>query len=236
MLGNLNMRGSTMAKTNEGRRNFLIGAAAGGVVAAGAAIVPDTAQAQEHTETNNADTQHGVEHENGLGAFFNAADAATVAAFAERIMPGTPDMPGASDANVLNYIDLALAGTYSDQKDFYRRGLDQLDAYCVTRFGSRFTALSPEQQDEIIAALESGDAQGFEWPSAQAFFGTLRTHTMEGMFADPVYGGNQNFAGWSLVGFPGAQPSFTPADMASREAYTGSDIIGLKVTAPARGR
>src|SRR5436309_209964 len=79
--------------------------------------------------------------------------------------------------------------------------------------------LSAARQDEVISALEQGKATGFSWPSAQAFFNTLRTHTIEGMFADPVYGGNKDFAGWRLVGFPGAHPAFTPADMASKEAF-----------------
>ncbi len=37
-------------------------------------------------------------------------------------MPGAPGKPGARDAGVLNYIDLALAGAYADLQDFYRRG------------------------------------------------------------------------------------------------------------------
>ena len=65
----------------------------------------------------------------GHGAFFNDDEAATVAAFAERLMPGAPGKPGAGDADVLNYIDLALAGAYEDMQDFYRRGLAQLDAF-----------------------------------------------------------------------------------------------------------
>ena len=56
---------------------------------------------------------------------------------------------------------------------------------------------------------------------AQAFFNTVRTHTMEGMFADPVYGGNKDFAGWVLVGFPGAQPLFSPADHAEQGRVRG---------------
>ena len=48
------------------------------------------------------------------------------------------------------------------------------------------------------------------------------------MFADPIYGGNKDFAGWRLVGFPGAQPFFTPADMQSKEAFTRRPIIGLQ--------
>jgi gluconate 2-dehydrogenase gamma chain len=54
---------------------------------------------------------------------------------------------------------------------------------------------------------------------------------MEGMFADPIYGGNKEFAGWRLVGFPGAQPDFTQADMQSTQAFTRVPIIGLQAQA-----
>ena len=37
------------------------------------------------------------------------------------------------------------------------------------------------------------------------FFSALCLHTRQGMFSDPVYGGNQNRIGWELVGFPGPQ-------------------------------
>jgi gluconate 2-dehydrogenase gamma chain len=170
----------------------------------------------------------------GLGAFLNAENAATVVAFTERLMPGAPGKPGATDAGVLNYIDLALAGAYADQQDFYRRGLASLDAYCRSLHKQPFAQLSSAQQDEVIKSLESGKAAGFTWPTAQAFFNTVRTHTMEGMFADPVYGGNKDFAGWRLVGFPGAQPQFTAADMESRDAYAGTPMIGLQAQTPMR--
>jgi hypothetical protein len=54
---------------------------------------------------------------------------------------------------------------------------------------------------------------------------------MEGMFADPVYGGNEDFAGWRLVGFPGAQAIFTHADMQSKQAFTRVPIAGLQARA-----
>ena len=91
-----------------------------------------------------------------------------------------------------------------------------------------FLRLQTSQQDAVIRALEEGTATGFTWPTAQEFFNTIRTHTMEGMFADPIYGGNKDFAGWRLVGFPGAQPVFTPADMQSRQAFARAPIIGLQ--------
>jgi gluconate 2-dehydrogenase gamma chain len=135
-----------------------------------------------------------------------------------------------------HYIDLALAGAYSDLQDFYRRGLAALDAHSRTTYGKPFAQLTAAQQDEVITALEGGKATGFTWPSAQAFFNTVRTHTMEGMFADPVYGGNKDFAGWVLVGFPGAQPLFSPADLQSRDAFAGAPIIGLQAQSKAATR
>jgi gluconate 2-dehydrogenase gamma chain len=219
-----------MSKHDESRRAFLVGAAVGAV--AGAGIVPG-ALAQTHEQHNTAEdapatTAQAHAHTGGHGAFFNDDDAATVAAFSERLMPGAPGKPGAGDAGVLNYIDLALAGAYADQQDFYRRGLAALDAHCRKTYSKPFALLGAAQQDEVITALEGGKASGFSWPSAQAFFNTVRTHTMEGMFADPVYGGNKDFAGWLLVGFPGAQPLFSPADMQSKDAFAGAPIMGLQ--------
>jgi len=217
-----------MSKHDEARRAFLVSVAAGAV--AGAGLAPDAlAQTQEqHTTASAPAAAPAHVHAAGHGAFFNDEDAVTIAAVAERLMPGAAGKPGARDADVLNYIDLALAGAYADQQDFYRRGLAQLDGYCSATHGAPFAKLDAARQDEVIAALESGKATGFAWPSAQAFFNTVRTHTMEGMFADPIYGGNKDFAGWRLVGFPGAQPLFTPEDMQKGQAYLGAPIIGLQ--------
>jgi gluconate 2-dehydrogenase gamma chain len=225
-----------MKKHDEARRAFLIGAAAGAsAVAAGARLVSDAAaQSPPHDAAAPATTAQAHAHGGGHGAFLNDDDAATIAAFAERIMPGAPGKPGARDADVLNYIDLALAGAYSDQQDFYRRGLAALDTHCRATFKEPFVKLDAANQDAVITALEQGKAPAFTWPSAQAFFNTLRTHTMEGMFADPVYGGNKDFAGWVLVGFPGAQPLFSPADLQSKDAFKGAPVIGLQAQASAR--
>ena len=229
-----------MSKHDATRRAFLVRAAVGAGAVAGAGLVPEAlAQNQEPDQKATAEATastpaHPHSNDPEHGAFFNHDQAATVAAFTERIMPGAPGKPGARDAGVLHYIDLALAGAYADLQDFYRRGLAQLDAYCRKTYHEPFVRLSAAQQDEVITALEEGKAAGFTWPTAQAFFNTLRTHTMEGMFADPVYGGNKDFAGWGLVGFPGAQAIFTPADMQSKQAFTRAPMIGLQ--AQAKGR
>jgi gluconate 2-dehydrogenase gamma chain len=231
-----------MKKHDEGRRAFLVGTAVGAGAAATTALVPGAlaqtsggdASMKSMTMPMAKDTAQGTADGTvplmggGQGAFFNADDYHTVKAFAERLMPGAPGKPGATDADVVNYIDLALSGAYNDQQDFYRRGVAQLDAHCMAAHGKPFRNLPAAQQDEVIAALEHGKAAEFLYPTAQAFFNTLRTHTMEGMFADPVYGGNRDFAGWRLVGFPGAQMIFTAEDMQSKEAFTREPIVGLQ--------
>ena len=90
------------------------------------------------------------------------------------------------------------------------------------------------KQDEVITRARAGQGDRLHLADRAGVLQHLRTHTMEGMFADPVYGGNKDFAGWRLVGFPGAQPVFTPADMQSKEAFTRAPIIGLQAQAKAR--
>ena len=230
-----------MKKHDEGRRAFLVGAAVVGAgAAAGAALVPE-ANAESRQRTAAAKIvvapveNHSHAASGGHGAFFNDDDAATVTAFTERLWPAAPGKPGATEIGVLNYIDLALAGAYAEQQDFYRRGLTALDAYCRKSYQQPFVALNANQQDAVITALERGEASEFTWPSAVAFFNTVRTHTMEGLFADPIYGGNKDFAGWRQVSFPGAQPLFTTEDMQSRQAFTRLPIKGLQAQASRRG-
>src|SRR5215468_5641193 len=153
-----------MTKHDEARRAFLLGAAVGAGAVAGATLVPD---AQTHEQpTTGTGAAHSHAGGPGLGAFFNSEDAATVAAFTERLVPGAAGKPGARDADVLNYIDLALAGAYADLQYFYRRGLASLDTYCRKTYKEPFRRLSAAQQDEVIAALEQGKASEFSWPSA----------------------------------------------------------------------
>lgn len=231
-----------MPQHDEGRRAFLKGAAASAGAVAGAALIsPPPAQAADQPMQDMHGAMPGMKASEGAAiggagqyAFFNDNDALAIAALTERIMPDAPGKPGARAAGVLSYIDLALAGAYKDQQDYYRSGLTQLDAYCRTQYKRGFAALPPDQQDAVIGALAAGKAEGFTWPTAQAFFRTLRTHTMEGMFGDPVYGGNRDFAGWRLIGFPGAQMQYTEADLKSDKAFTRLPITGLQAQAKKR--
>jgi gluconate 2-dehydrogenase gamma chain len=153
---------------------------------------------------------------NGL-QFLNAYEAQLVEAVAARIWPGDANDPGAKEAAALIYIDRALSGAYSGSRNLYRRGLRALDAFAQSRLNKPFTELAEAQQDEVLREVEANRAPGFSRPTAAEFFGTIRRHTMEGVFADPIYGGNRDFAGWKVVNYPGAYYFFTEAEQQSFE-------------------
>lgn len=94
-------------------------------------------------------------------------------------------------------------------RDLYKRALAQIDAHCRKRYGGKaFTALSASQQDEVLTALESGKvdlrlAHGKYGFGSADFFAMFLENVTEGLFADPMYGGNRNMIGWKWVGFPG---------------------------------
>src|SRR5262249_58607733 len=113
-----------MTKHDEARRAFLLGAAVGAGAVAGATLVPDAlAQTREAPTTGTSlAPAHSHAGGQGLGAFFNSEDATTIAAFAERLVPGAPGKLGARDADVLNYIDLALAGAPFHPQELLPRG------------------------------------------------------------------------------------------------------------------
>lgn len=98
-------------------------------------------------------------------------------------------------------------------QEAYRAGLEALDAWSRRRFGGRFADLPEDRQDLLLEDLEADRASSFTDPGAAAFFAMLQQDTVEGMFADPVYGGNRDFAGWRLIGYPGAQRAYTPQEL-----------------------
>ena len=84
----------------------------------------------------------------------------------------------------------------------YTAALAAIDAYATAKFGGAFAALTATQQDAVLTDMQKGVATGFV-PSSTAVFTMIRTHAVQGMFGDPVHGGNVNYVGWKLVRFPG---------------------------------
>jgi gluconate 2-dehydrogenase gamma chain len=141
-----------------------------------------------------------------------AAEADLLDAVVARLIPSDGNGPGAREAQAVRYIDRALAGALSDSREAYRAGLAALDRYARSSRGVAFTSLPPTDQDSVLIDVETGAATGagagFVGNSA-AFFALVRSHTWQGTFGDPFYGGNANFAGWDLIGYPGVRTSVT---------------------------
>lgn len=92
----------------------------------------------------------------------------------------------------------------------YRAAIKNIDAAAQEKFGgTRFAALPPPQQDEILRALDEGKIS-LPDVEAKAFFDMLLQNTIEGFFSDPIHGGNKDMAGWKLIGFPGARYDYRP--------------------------
>jgi gluconate 2-dehydrogenase gamma chain len=152
---------------------------------------------------------------------FSEAEWKLVEATTGRIIPTDSD-PGAVEAGCVNFIDKALAYEEADLRRLYQAALRSMDGFAEARFGQAFVDLPGEQQDEILRALESGDMPG--WSSNRVspgeFFQILCTHTIIGFLADPSYGGNLDYAGWKVIGYPGPRHEFggyTPKQMIGEE-------------------
>ena len=90
-----------------------------------------------------------------------------------------------------------------------------------------FGELPPEQQDAFLTRLEQSQVP-MEFPSAQ-FFDTLLANTIEGFFADPMYGGNRGKAGWKLLGFPGMPSGAYREHIDNPELYRAEPVSILDV-------
>lgn len=163
--------------------------------------------------------------------FFSPHEAATVEAIVDRFIPADHLSPGGRDCGCAIFIDRQLAGSFGKadrlytkgpfmpglptqgyQGDLtpaqrYRVGLGALNAYTNAQYKRDFVLLSPEEQDEVLAGLDGGKIilklrVGF---TTKEFFELMLQNTMEGFFADPLYGGNRGLASWKMVGFPGAR-------------------------------
>lgn len=160
----------------------------------------------------------GIVCEVAEAASFTAAEAATVTAIVARLIPTDENGPGAKEAGVDRYIDRLISSEQNTRRgpnnpnssltDAYTAGLKAVDSYAQATYGGRFASLSPDKQDAVLTAMQTNSATGFA-PDSRTFFNLIREHAVWGMFGDPYYGGNANFAGWDLLGFPGIKLVFT---------------------------
>jgi gluconate 2-dehydrogenase gamma chain len=164
--------------------------------------------------------------------YLTPAELTFVEAAVARIIPSDELGPGAKEAGVATFIDHQLAGPYGRAETWYMQGpwrdgtkqqgyqlkltpaqlyraaIADIDAHARQRYGNKaFAELDANAQDEVLHALEQGE---LALPNAPAgtFFDMLVENTVEGFLADPVYGGNRDFIGWKLVGFPGPRYNY----------------------------
>ena len=143
--------------------------------------------------------------------FFTQDEALAVAALASRIFPSDDLGPGAREAGVVIYIDRQLAGPYGRDRHRYTQGPFE-DG--LPELGYQGSATPREIYRQALGPLlgvdrrsEAEQDKALHEIERTLFFELLRSHTIEGMFCDPMHGGNVDMIGWQLVGFPGPRMS-----------------------------
>lgn len=227
-----------MAEGRVTRRNLL---SAGAVLGSTVVLGSDRGKAESYSgqvpwSPGSSNAPEVVEP--GPYQFFTAAEVSFIEAAVARLIPADALGPGAKEAGVAVFLDRQMAGAYGRAQSWYMQGpwnegddtqgyqsrltpaqlyrtaIKFIDEHCRQNFdGKFFSALTPEQQDQILTELEKGELKvpgigphgvEIEGGKADTFFAQLLQNTMEGFFSDPIYGGNKDMAGWKLVGFPGA--------------------------------
>jgi len=200
-----------------GRRDFLKGAVVGGAAAAVGSL-PQEALAQQPAA---AAFSPGY-------TFLNSDEAAFVEALVDHMVPADEITPKGTELGLNVYIDRALAGSWGKgdrlymqgpwkpgvpsqgyqlpltPAQLYRAGIEATNAHCRKTYGKTFDALDEKQREEVLVGLSSGKLSFDSGLPARVFWSTVYQTVMEGMFSDPIYGGNRNKAGWRMIGFPGA--------------------------------
>ena len=129
-----------------------------------------------------------AEKAQAMGGFtyFTPAQAMEIDAMAAQIYP-TTDTPGAKEAQVVYFIDLALVTFAADKQAIYAQGFGELAAKTG---GKPLGSLAAADQIALLTGIEKS-----------AFFKTVRDHTIMGMFSAPQHGGNFHKLGWQQIGF-----------------------------------
>ena len=148
----------------------------------------------------------------------SSTEADILDAIVARLIPTDAAGPGATEARAARYIDRALGGALASSRPAYSAGLAALDSYARSSRGKPFVELAAADQDAVLTNVEAGTATGFSG-SSRTFFTMVLNHTHQGTFGDPYYGGNANFVGWDLVGYPGVRTMVSAAEQQRLEAH-----------------
>ncbi len=211
-----------MKNKGVGRRDFLKSAVVSGAAAATGTVtvLPQGAPAQQPAAPPAAQPAAGY-------AFLNLEEAPFVEALVDHMVPADALTPKGSDLGINVYIDRALAGAWGKgdrlymqgpwkpgvpsqgyqlpltPAELYRAGIAATNAHCRKAYGKPFDGLDEQQREEVLVGLSSGKIAFAGGLPVRVFWTTVYQTVMEGMFSDPIYGGNRDKAGWRMLGFPG---------------------------------
>ncbi len=90
--------------------------------------------------------------------------------------------------------------------------------YCQSAYGNQFEDLAANDKIKALEDLFDNKPTNFEGPRADELFNELYDMVVAGFWADPLYGGNKAMAGWSLIGFAGANNG-------SAQGYTTAQLM-----------
>lgn len=173
------------------------------------------------------------------GSLITSTDGITgTAALTTTLAPAAQALPAAYEIIWVPSSEIARYGYQSilTPREVYRIGVAALDRYVNGKYGKDFVDLDENQQDEVVGAMVDGKISNADFDknlSAESFFHNVRRHTAEGMFGDPVYGGNRDLAGWKLIGYPGAQRAYEPWEFQQEgTARQPQSIMQMNVLAP----
>jgi gluconate 2-dehydrogenase gamma chain len=212
-----------------GRREFL-------TVAGAAALAPAAPAAAQQTQlatssTAPAATTAAAPPVDEPLLTLTATEHAFFVAAVDTIIPADQLSPSGSDCGVANFIDRQLAGAYGtgarlyrqgpfpkgkpeqgyqlslNPREFFRAGVASANEFTRKTWAKDFDRLNEEQRIAALKAMEEGKAEIKGFGSAM-FFNALLQITMEGFFADPIYGGNRDMASWKMVGYPGLPATY----------------------------
>jgi gluconate 2-dehydrogenase gamma chain len=173
------------------------------------AAVSGSATAQDHAAPEPSAV--AVTQRREARETLTAVEADILEAIVARLIPSDENGPGAAEARAAYYIDRALTGPLRSSRESYAVNLAATDIYAESMKGARFAELTAADRDAVLSDMEKNVATGFS-PDAATFFNMVRTHTIQGTFCDPYYGGNANFVGWDLIGYPGIRMAVGEAE------------------------
>lgn len=243
------------APSRPGRRQWLI--ATSGAIALSGLVVRSRADDTSSAGSRLNPATLPMRPEPHRFEFFTPVEMAFIDAAIARLIPSDELGPGALEAGVTLFIDHQLAGPYGSAADWYMTGpwekgtkeqgyqrmrtpaqvyraaILALDAHTRQTSGKPFAALAGAEQDDLLHALEDGSLDLGDDVSAKTFFTLLWQNTQEGFFADPIYLGNKNFAGWKLIGYPGPRYNYDEAIRRFGQVYP-LPVVGLMGRDPSR--